>query len=575
MNNNVSEQMVDFLVESGVNRIYGIVGDSLNPVTDAIHKNGKIQWVHVRNEEAAAFAASAEAQITGNLAVCCGSSGPGNLHLINGLFDAHHSHAPVLGIASHLPLSKVGTDYFQETHPQILFQECSTYVELISTPAQVTPVLKNAINKAIANQDVSVIVLPGDVAGQKAEKSDGSRILPPPHPVITPAPHELEALAELLNKSSRITFFCGAGCAKANPEVVKLAGMVKAPIAYTFRGKEWMEHDNPYAIGMTGLLGWGDAYRAMHECDLLVLWGTDFPYSEFIPSKPVVVQVDIRADHLGNRCKLDLALCGDVKDTITALLPMIEEKTEDAHLHHSLKQQAKALKKINAYIEGTKAKAPIRPEYLTSVINEQAETDAVFTVDTGTPDIWSARYLCAPKGRRIIGSFKHGSMACALAMALGAQMCSPGRQVIALCGDGGLSMLPGDMITLKHYNLPVKILVYNNDCLDFIKIEMQAVGLVPREIDLHNPHFANVAEAMGLYGQRIEKPEDVPAAVARWLAHPGPALLDVVVDSNALALPPHITLDQAKGFSLSLAKQALSGGMPDVWNTLAGNRKLL
>lgn len=575
MKKNISEQLVDFLDEAGVKRIYGIVGDSLNPLTEALHKNGHIQWVHVRHEETAAFAASAEAQMTGELAVCCGSSGPGNLHLINGLFDAHHSHAPVVAIASHLALSQVGNDYFQETHPQFLFKECSAYVELVSLPSQVVPIAKNAVNTALTKSDVGVIVLPGDVAGHPADESDSSRILPPPRPVICPNEAELEAFAELLNRSSKVTFFCGAGCANAHDEVVNLAKKLKAPIAYTFRGKEIMEYDNPLAIGMTGLLGWGDAYRAMHECDLLVLWGTDFPYSAFLPTRPVVVQVDVRAEHLGRRCRLDMGLCGDVKATIQALDPLVEEKKNREHLDISIKKQGSALKRINAYIEESQSSSPIRPEYLTTVVNTYAAQDAVFTVDTGTPNIWAARYLCGTKGRRIIGSFKHGSMACALAMALGAQMSSPGRQVIALCGDGGLSMLPGDLITLKQYNLPVKLVVYNNDCLDFIKLEMQAVGLVPRQIDLHNPDFSRVAQAVGLHGERVENPADLPQAVKRMLEYDGPALLDVVVNSNALALPPHITLDQAKGFSLSLAKQALSGGFSDVWETLAGNRKLM
>lgn len=575
MSKNISQQLVDFLDEAGVKRIYGIVGDSLNPFTEAIHKNGHIKWVHVRHEETAAYAASAEAQITGDMAVCCGSSGPGNLHLINGLFDAHHSHAPVLAIASHLPLSQVGTDYFQETHPQILFKECSAYVELISVPSQVIPVSKGAINTALTRRDVGIIVLPGDVAGQAADDEDQSRILPPPRPVVKPNDEELADFAELLNRSRRITFFCGAGCAEAHDEVVALAKKVKAPIAYSLRGKEYMEYDNPMAIGMTGLLGWGDAYRAMHECDLLVLWGTDFPYSAFLPTKPTIVQVDIRAEHVGRRCRLDMGLCGDVKETIKALDPMVQEKKEDDHLTLSLKKHANTLKRINAYIEGATSSSPIRPEYLATVVNKQADTDAVFTVDTGTPCIWASRYLCGTMGRRILGSFKHGSMACALAMAIGAQMACPGRQVIAFCGDGGLSMLPGDLITLIQYNLPVKLVVFNNDCLDFIKLEMEAVGLIPREVDLHNPDFSRVAQAIGMYGERVENPANLESAVSRMLKYDGPALLDVVVDKNALSLPPHITLDQAKGFSLSLAKQALSGGFSNVWETLMSNRKLM
>lgn len=574
MSKNVAHQLVEFLVDAGVKRIYGIVGDSLNPVTDALHKSGKIKWVHVRHEEVAAFAASADAQISGELAVCCGSSGPGNLHLINGLFDAHHSKAPVLAIASHLSLSQLGNDYFQETHPQFLFQECSEYAELVSVPSQVITIVKNAVNHAVGKKGVGVVVLPGDVAGTRADQDDRSRFVPPDNPVVIPSPEGLQAMADLVNKAERVTFFCGAGCEGAAEDVISLAQKIKAPIGYTFRGKEWMEYNNPNGIGMTGLLGWGDAYKAMHDCDLLIMWGTDFPYKDYLPTNTVIIQVDIRPAHLGRRCKLDLGLTGNVKDTVRALMPLVNEKEDDAHLKQSLKRHAASVKKIHAYVQDCHGKSPIRPELVAHFASIYAKDDAIFTVDTGTPDIWAARFVNAAKGRRIIGSFKHGSMACALAMGLGAQMAAPSRQVIALCGDGGLSMLPGDLITLVQYKLPVKIIVFNNDCLDFIRIEMQAVGLVPSEIDLHNPDFSRVAQAMGLYGERVTECTELPAAMRRVLDHDGPALLDAVVAANALALPPHITWDQAKGFSLSLMKQALSGNFSDAWETVIGNSKL-
>lgn len=438
MSKNVAHQLVEFLVDAGVKRIYGIVGDSLNPVTDALHKCGKIKWVHVRHEEVAAFAASADAQISGELAVCCGSSGPGNLHLINGLYDAYHSKAPVLAIASHLSLSQLGNDYFQETHPQFLFQECSEYVELVSVPSQVITIVKNAVNHAVGNKGVGVVVLPGDVAGTRADQDDRSRFVPPDKPVVTPSPDGLQAMADLINKAERITFFCGAGCEGAAQDVIELAQKIKAPIGYTFRGKEWMEYNNPNGIGMTGLLGWGDAYKAMHDCDLLIMWGTDFPYKDYLPVNTVIIQVDIRPAHLGRRCKLDLGLIGDVKDTVKALTPLVDEKEDDSHLKQSLKRHASSVKKIQAYVQECHGKSPIRPELVAHFASIYAQDDAIFTVDTGTPDIWAARFVNGAKGRRIIGSFKHGSMACALAMGLGAQMAAPDRQVIALCGDGGL-----------------------------------------------------------------------------------------------------------------------------------------
>ena len=570
----VADQLVEILEKAGVKRIYGIVGDSLNPITDALRRKKTIEWIHMRHEEVGAFAASAEAQLTGNLAVCCGSSGPGNLHLINGLYDAHRSRARVLAIASHIPQSQVGVDYFQVTHPEQLFKECSSYAELASTAEQAPRVLMSAIQHAYSLHDVGVIVLPGDVADAPAEAKD---LVHPPafaRETVVPDHESVARLAQMLASHDRITFFCGGGCAGAERKVVQLAARVKAPIAYTWRGKDYFEHDNPVGVGMTGLLGWGDAYKAMHESDLIVMWGTDFPYFNFLPTKPAIVQIDRRGEVLGRRCRLDLGICGDVGGPGVALLGMVVVKNDSDPLDASQQRHAKDVKDMNAYMDGNDKESPIRPEQVTTAVNKYAAPDAVFTVDTGTPCIWSARFLCSTLGRKTLASFNHGSMANAMPMAIGAQKAYPNRQVVALCGDGGLSMLLGDLITIAQYKLPVKLMVYNNDCLDFIQLEMQAAGLIPWGINLDNPSFAAVADAVGIKGFVLDKSSQVDEMVQAFLKYPGAALLDARVDRDAIALPPYISLGQAADFSLAMVKQTLTGEVKQVWNTLAGNRKL-
>ncbi len=575
MSKTVSDQLVSMLRDAGIKRIYGIVGDSLNPVTEALTRDGSIRWIHVRHEEAAAFAASAEAQITGEIAACCGSSGPGNMHLINGLYDAARSDAPVFAISSHIPLSQVGNDYFQETHPQEFYRECTAYCELVSEAEHAATITANAIRHAKDKPGVGMIVLPGDVASQKAEREGYAKApLCVGRATVTPSPDDIQALADLINGSRRITFFCGYGCTGAQKEIVELAAKIKAPIAYTFRAKDIMEQDNPYAVGMTGLLGWGDATQAMNDCDLLVMWGTDFPYSAFLPHHVKVAQVDVNATHLGRRVPAFLGVQGETLATLRELAPLIKEKSDDEHLSQSLTRHAKEMKKLNAYIHHVDEDAPIRPEYITKIISDCASDSAIFTVDTGTPNIWSARYLHGGGTRRIIGSFKHGSMACALAMAMGAQAPDRERQVIALCGDGGLAMLPGDLLTLVQEGLPVKVLVYNNSALDFINLEMTAAGIRPVNTDLKNPSFAEVAQAMGVQAERLTKPGDAILAVKRWLACEGPALLDVVVDEHALAMPPEITMNQAFGFAKTIAKHVLHGELNTVKRILFGNRRL-
>lgn len=571
MNRTVADELVETLSLAGVERIYGLVGDSLNPVTDALHRSSKIKWIHVRHEETAAFAAGAEAQLTGSLAVCAGSCGPGNLHLINGLFDAHRSMAPVLAIASHIPSSEIGLGYFQETHPDQLFRECSHYCELVSNPRQMTRVLQTAMQHAVSKRGVSVIVLPGDIAALQAPVSVSGHEIVTGHPLVRPTDMDLSRLADLINRAPKVTIFCGCGCAGAHDELLALAEKLKAPMGYAFRGKEWVEYDNPYAVGMSGLLGWGAAYKAMHDCDALLLLGTDFPYENFMPTSPKIAQVDIRAERLGRRSKLDLGLCGDVRETIKALLPLVEPKTDHTFLDSMLEQQQVAQRKLRAGVENARTRRPIHPGYVAAMLDEMAGPDAVFTADTGMCCVWAARYLGAAKGRRLLGSFVHGSMANALPQAIGAQAAFPGRQVIALSGDGGFSMLMGDVLTLGQHDLPVKIILFNNHSLGMVHLEMEVAGMSPFGCNLKNPNFALLAQAVGLFGVRVEDPGELRPALEKALAFDGPALVDVVTDPNVLAMPPHATIRQAAGFALAMTKIAFAGQLDDVMDTVAAN----
>jgi pyruvate dehydrogenase (quinone) len=571
MAHRVADALINRLVEAGVERIYGVVGDSLNPVTDALRLNGKIKWIHVRNEEAGAFAAAAEAQLTGKLAVCAGSCGPGNLHLINGLFDAHRSHAPVLAIASHIPSSEIGTGYFQETHPEILFKECSHYCELISNPKQFERVLHIAMQSALGKGGVGVIVLPGDVAGMDLPSAGSSRSVVGHRPSVRPCEKELVQLAELINASQKITLFCGIGCADSHGEVMALAEKLKSPVGHSYRGKSFVEYDNPFDVGMSGLLGFGAAYQAMHECDLLLLLGTDFPYDKFLPTKPKIVQIDIRVENLGRRSKLDLGLWGDVGETIRALLPAIEARSDCSFLDAMLKEHKEALRRLNVYVDHVGNGKPMHPEPVAAALSKIAADDAIFTADTGMCNVWSSRYIRATKDRRLIGSFTHGSMANALPQAIGAQCAYPGRQVIAMAGDGGLAMLMGELLTVTQYNLPIKIVVFNNSALGMVKLEMEVDGLPDYQTDLKNPNFARLAEAIGMMGIRIENPADLSSGLEKALAHPGPALVDVVTDPNALSLPSHISADQVVGFGLAMGKLVLSGRINEVVDTIKTN----
>ncbi|NYV77716.1 pyruvate dehydrogenase [Streptomyces sp. UH6] len=559
---NVAEQFVDILTRAGVRRMYGVVGDSLNPVVDAVRRHKGIDWVHVRHEEAAAFAAGAEAQITGQLAACAGSCGPGNLHLINGLYDAHRSMAPVLALASHIPSSEIGLGFFQETHPDRLFRDCSHYSEMISSPAQMPRLLNTAVQNAVGRSGVSVVTLPGDIADEPAPEGAYDTALVTSRPSVRPGDTELDALVELIDKADKVTLFCGAGCKDAHGEVMRLAELIKSPVGHALRGKEWIQYDNPYDVGMSGLLGYGAAYEATHECDLLILLGTDFPYNAFLPDDVPIAQIDVRPERLGRRSRLDLAVWGDVKETLRCLIPRVKPKKNRKFLDKMLKKHADALEGVvSAYTRKVDKHVPIHPEYVASVLDELADDDAVFTVDTGMCNVWAARYITPNGRRRVIGSFSHGSMANALPMAIGAQFTDRRRQVVSMSGDGGFAMLMGEFLTLVQYDLPVKVVLFNNSSLGMVELEMLVAGLPSHGTANTNPDFAAVAEACGAFGARVEKPKDLAGALKAAFRHKGPALVDVVTDPNALSIPPKIKKEMVTGFALSASKVVLDGGV--------------
>jgi pyruvate dehydrogenase (quinone) len=557
----VAEQFAEVLAVAGIKRIYGIVGDSLNGLTDAIRKQGKIEWLHVRHEEVAAFAAGAEAHLTGELAVCAGSCGPGNLHLINGLFDCHRSRVPVLAIAAHIPSGEIGSGYFQETHPQDLFRECSHYCELVAGSNQMPRVLEVAIREAIGRRGVSVVVIPGDVALQPAAdapppKSAG---LLPARPIVTPEAADLERLATLLNGEGSVTILCGSGCAGAHSELLELGERLKAPMVHAMRGKEYVEWDNPYDVGMTGLIGFSSGYYAMLDCDVLLMLGTNFPYRQFYPQGGGVriAQVDIRAENIGRRVPVDLGIVGDVKATLSALLPLLKQKWDGSHLAQAREHYAKARKALDEL--AAPGKGLIHPQQVAKAISDRAAADAVFTCDVGLPTVWAARYLAMNGKRRLIGSFWHGSMANAMAQAIGAQAAFPGRQVVSLSGDGGFAMLMGDFLSLVQLGLPVKVVVFNNGALGFIELEQKSTGFLPFGTDFKNPNFAAMAEAVGIRGIRLEDPGEVEAGIAAALNHNGPVLIDAVVNRTELAMPPAVTLEMAKGFTLYMVRAVMNG----------------
>ena len=555
----VADVLVDTLVAADVKRVYGLVGDSLNGVTDSIRPRKDLQWVPVRHEETAAFAAGAEAQLTEQLTVCAGSCGPGNLHLINGLYDCHRSRVPVLAIAAQIPSEEIGSGYFQETHPEHLFAQCSHYCELISQPEQMPRILEIAIQTAIARRGVSVVALPGDVALRNAVEQEPRLHFPPPKPTVCPADDEIAALAKVLNDSEKITILAGAGCAGAHTELIALAGKLNAPIVHALRGKEFIEYDNPFDVGMTGLLGFSSGYFAMMNCNALLMIGTDFPYQQFFPKRATVIQIDIRGEQLGRRTKLDYGLVGDTKVTLQTLLSKLKQNGDDAHLKTSLEHYRKARKGLDELAtEGSERKGS-HPQFVARTMSELAHDDAIFTCDVGTPTIWASRYLKMNGKRRLLGSFVHGSMASALPQAIGAQMAMPNRQVITMSGDGGVSMLLGDLLTLHQLELPVKVVVFRNDSLSFVELEMKAGGFLDFGVELKNPDFAALARSAGLLGLKAETAKDVRPMLQQAFEHEGPALVEVAVHRQELSMPPTITLAQATGFGVFMLKAVLSG----------------
>ncbi|HWU70519.1 MAG TPA: ubiquinone-dependent pyruvate dehydrogenase [Pseudoxanthomonas sp.] len=555
--------IAEILENAGVERVYGVVGDSLNGFTDALRERGRIDWVHMRHEEAGAFAAGAEAQLTGKLAVCVGSCGPGNLHLINGLFDCQRSGAPVLAIAAHIPSTEIGIDYFQATHPETLFKECSHYVELVSQPGNLPQIIDRAIRVATARKGVAVVVISGDTALKELNAKPPKFVAPAP-PRIAPNEADIVRLAAMLNEAGDVTVLCGAGCAGARQELIALAEKLKAPIVHALRGKEYVEHDNPFDVGMTGFIGFSSGYAAMKHCDTLLVLGTSFPYRQFYPEHARIVQIDVSAEAIGNRRPVELGIQADMKLALDALLPRIVDKPDSAHLDRARAHYAKARAELDALAQSDEDSDTIHPQYVSRLVSEIASEDAVFTCDVGTPTVWAARYLKLNDGRRLLGSFNHGSMANALLQAIGAQAAFPSRQVVSLSGDGGFSMMMGDVITLTQLNLPVKVVVLNNGTLGFVEMEMKAAGFLDVGCDLRNPDFAAMARAIGIAGWRVERPKELRGALEAAFAHPGPALVDVVSARQELVMPPKASWGQAKDFGIFLLKAVLNGRANEV-----------
>ena len=569
----IAELLVSMLADAGVKRIYAVTGDSLNEVNDAVRKNGKIQWIHVRHEETGAFAAGAEAQLTGELACCAGSSGPGHVHLINGLYDAHRSGAPVLAIASTVATYEMGTRYFQETDTIKLFDDCSYYNQMATTPKQFPRMLQAAMQTAVTLRGVSVVGLPGDLAATECQPVDSSLITYDMSSDIVLEQSWVERLSKWLNKANKITIYCGIGAKDAHQEVVELSQRLNAPVAYSFKSKMEIQYDNPNEVGMTGLLGMPSGYNSMHEAQILLLLGTDFPYTPFMPEDNIIVQVDIKANRIGRRAKVDMGICGDVKNILQTLLPHIKQKTDGSFLKEQLEGYRKVKQHLLSYVRDRGDNNKIHPEYVMSEINSVAAEDAIFTVDTGMTCVWGARYLQATGKRKMLGSFNHGSMANAMPQAIGAALAYPERQIIALCGDGGLSMLLGDMATIVQYKLPIKIVVFNNRALGMVKLEMEVAGLPDWQTNMYNPDFEIIAKAMGMKGYTVSNPEDVSPVLIKAINSEGPVLINVMTDPNALAMPPKIELGQMTGFAQSMFKLIMNGKTKEVLDTIQSNYK--
>jgi pyruvate dehydrogenase (quinone) len=568
----VAEILVDQMVEAGIRKVYGIVGDSANPIVDALRRHSSdIEFVHVRNEEAGAFAAGGDALISGRPTAVLGSSGPGSVHLLNGLYDCQRNAAPVFAIATHIPSAEIGTGYFQETAPAFIFEDCCNYVGTISSATQMPRISELALQAAILGRGVGMVILPGDISAAEVEHDLIQRPLITQRPLIRPTNADIDRAAALINGAKRIVIFGGYGTKDARAEVLKLSDKLKAPIGYAYRGKDVLEADNPNAVGMTGLLGWGGVTAALHECDLVLMLGTDFFYHAFLPAKPTIIQVDDNPSHLGRRASVDLGLTGDVGETIRALLPKVEKRTETKFLDKITKHHAKAVKHLQTYVDHKGSGDGLRPEMVATALSDLAEDDAVFSIDTGMCNVWGARYLHMKPGRRLLASFGHGSMANAMPQAIGAKVGSPERQVIALCGDGGFTMLMGELLTAAGLDIPVKLMIFNNSTLGMVRAEMMVVGYEPWGTDVRNPDFGAMARAVGVHGERVEHADDIRPAITRAFEHDGPALIDFVTDPRALAMPPTTTLEQVKGFALTTSKLVFSGEVAEVWEQAKSN----
>ena len=570
--------MWEMLAKAGVKRCYGIVGDALNPVIDALRRNGEIEFIHVRHEEYGVFAAVADSYLSGKPVAVCGTAGPGVTHLFNGLMDARKEGAAIIAIAGDVESKLIDTAALEELNPYKFFDTACLYIGRVVNPEQVRPVVTTAIMTAVVDKGPTLISLPGDIAASKVSDHSAHAFKAAALPVMRPADSDLDQLAEMIESANKVAIFGGDGCRDARAEVLQLAATLKAPVGFSFRGKQWLEHDNPNAVGMTGLLGYGGAYKAIHDADLLLMLGTDFPFSEFLPGDKVKkVQIDKNAKHIGRRTAVDLALVGDIKSTVAALLPKVREKTDGTFLERHVAETRSFHELLQHYVEKGPGIKPIRPEFLAATLSELASDDAMFFVDTGTACIWVARHVTGGANRRIFGSFSWASMANAAPNAFGAQLAFPGRQTIAVCGDGGFTMLGlGDLLTLVQRKAPVVQIVLNNESLDFVNIEQQEAGIIPFGVDFKNPNFAKVAEAMGAKGIRIEEPGDVRDGLAEALSHKsGPVVVDAVVDPYALSLPAHVPFHVAESFTLSLAKQVLTGKMDSVIKTIERNIRLI
>ncbi|WP_067219775.1 thiamine pyrophosphate-dependent enzyme [Marinomonas gallaica] len=567
MSKDVAEVIVETLANAGAKRCYGVVGDTINHFTDKI-RTSEIDWVHVRHEEVGAFAAGAEAYMTQELALCAGTCGPGSLHFINGIFESHRNGSPLVFIASNVDRQEEGLNFPQEVDQTKLYEQCSVFCERISHPDQAQRIVTQAAQAALAHQGVAVVVVNGDMFKEKMH-SDMHWSVHRTQPVTHPNPEEMDKLVGLIDEAEKITLYAGIGAKGANEELIRLAKCLNAPIVHSTRSKEFIEPNNPYNAGMTGILGNKAGMEAVLDCDLLICLGTDFAYTQFYPTNAKIAQVNLDTTHLGKRCPIDLGLTGDVKATVQQLLPKLSQRSDEAHLDKALKQWQKDLEGYRK--EEVSDHSLIHPQTVTRRLNELVGDNAIFTADGGSPMVWLLRHLEAKGSRRFLTSLSHGTMANAYPQAMGIAKAYPDRPVIALCGDGGMTMLMGDLLTLVQENIPVKLLIYNNESLGFVEMEQRVEGQLDSFTKLQNPDFAEVAKAMGLDAWRVEQPEDIDNAMKQWLASDKPALLDVKVSPMELVMPPKIEAGQVASTALFGIKAVLNGRMSEVTDLLKDN----